>query len=124
MEPAPAVSAISDDVDRRTQLESIKTESTTDDGCIGTVTSAIGLASGDTQPETIVFSRYFGTPQTINSIGATLELTSILRLMSAYRLLFRRKYVCTDAALRELVANRHCPTPLVRTAILDLARRS
>jgi hypothetical protein len=32
-------------------------------------------------------------------------------------------YVCTDAALRELVANWHCLSPSVKAAILDLARR-
>ena len=33
------------------------------------------------------------------------------------------QYVCTDAALQELVANLHCLTPSVRTAIMDLAWR-
>jgi hypothetical protein len=32
-------------------------------------------------------------------------------------------YVCTGAALRELVANWHCLSPSVKAAILDLARR-
>jgi hypothetical protein len=33
-------------------------------------------------------------------------------------------YVCTDAALQELVVNWHRLTPSARTAIMDLARRA
>jgi len=33
------------------------------------------------------------------------------------------QYVCTQAALQELVANWHSLTPSVRTAIMDLAQR-
>jgi hypothetical protein len=74
-ERPPAVAAVWDGVEGRTLLASFTVKSTADDGSIGTPRRAIGLASGDTQHDTTVFSSLFKRPQTIDLTGGELELS-------------------------------------------------